>query len=140
MINSFVCACFLYTPLLIWRRQQFVNVGMFLSYSKKKIMIFPLNLDVTHGTESSRLYQNLLTTDVTEQTPVNSSMLINETNAFNSTDIPHESTLFENESLTMTHVTTPHVFTATLHENTALTQSVDQSTPLLNTPKTLCLT
>lgn len=61
-------------------------------------MIFPLNLDVTHGEESSRLYQNLLTTDVTEQTPVNSSMLINETNAFNSTDIPHESTLFENES------------------------------------------
>lgn len=94
----------------------------FYLYLKKNILIFPLNLDVTHGTESSRLYQNLLTT-------VNSSMLINETNAFTSTHIPHESTLFENESLTMTHVTTPHVFTATLHESTALTQSVDQSTP-----------
>lgn len=91
---------------------------------------FPLNLDFTLGRDSSRTYNNLSTTDVTEQ-HVDRSTLINESYAFNSTPIPHETTSSENESLALFPITSPNDFTATMHDSTPLTQSVKQTTPLI---------
>ncbi|XP_052689402.1 uncharacterized protein LOC128167624 isoform X1 [Crassostrea angulata] len=84
----------------------------------------------TLGRDSSRTYNNLSTTDVTEQ-HVDRSTLINESYAFNSTPIPHETTSSENESLALFPITSPNDFTATMHDSTPLTQSVKQTTPLI---------
>lgn len=99
-------------------------------FCKLKCDFSPLNLDFTLGRDSSRTYNNLSTTDVTEQ-HVNRSTLINESYAFNSTPIPHETTSSENESLALFPITSPNDFTATMHDSTPLTQSVKQTTPLI---------
>lgn len=118
-------------PPPFWKKNSgSAHVRIHFLFCKLKCDFSPLNLDFTLGRDSSRTYNNLSTTDVTEQ-HVDRSTLINESYAFNSTPIPHETTSSENESLALFPITSPNDFTATMHDSTPLTQSVKQTTPLI---------